>query len=292
MKTNAFGGTGLTVSVLGLGAGQVGASDLGESEAAAVLNTALDLGITLIDTADCYGLSEERIGRHLRGRRDEFVLSSKCGHDVPGTEDWTPENVRASVERSLRRLQTDRIDILHLHSCTRDRLADGSLADTMDDLVSAGKVRFVAYSGENEHLVAAIESGRFASVETSVNIADQWSLHHALPLAQERGMGVIAKRPIANAMWKYADRPDGAYGDVYWDRLQELAYDLGDDPLAVALRFSAFAPGVCAAIMGTAKVDNLRKAVATVEQGPLDDDHLATIERRWAEVGQDFDGQV
>lgn len=292
MKTNSFGDTGVSVSVLGLGAGQVGAGGLGETEAAAVLNTALDLGITLIDTADCYGLSEERIGRHLRARRDEFVLSSKCGHDVPGTQDWTPENVRASVEHSLQRLQTDHIDILHLHSCTQDKLADGSLVDAMDELVSAGKVRFVAYSGENEHLVAAITSGRFASVETSVNIADQWSLHHALPLAQEHGLGVIAKRPIANAVWKYDTRPDGVYGEVYWDRLQQLSLDLGDDPLAFALRFSAFAPGVCAAIMGTAKVDNLRRAVATVEHGPLPEDQLADVERRWSQNGQGFDGQV
>ncbi|MEL4505506.1 aldo/keto reductase [Luteococcus sp. H138] len=292
MQRNPFGNTGLDVTVLGLGAGQVGAHDLDDADAGRVLNAVLDLGITLIDTADCYGLSEERIGRHLRHRRDEYVLSSKCGHNVEGTEDWTPANVRASVERSLQRLQTDRIDVLHLHSCDKSYLADGTLADTMDELVAAGKVRFAAYSGENDSLVAAIESGRFASVETSVNLADQWSLHHALPLATERGLGVIAKRPIANAVWQYDARPDGVYGEVYWDRLQTLAYDLGDDPLDLALRFSAYAPGVCAAIMGTSKINNLAKAVASIEKGPLDQDQLEAIERRWSQAGQGFDGQV
>lgn len=292
MQTKDFGTTGLTVNVLGLGAGQVGAADLAEEDAAALLNRALDLGITLVDTADCYGLSEERIGRHISHRRDEFVLSTKCGHGMDGFTDWTPEEVRASVDRSLTRMNTDHIDVLHLHSCDRDRLEDGSLADTMYELVRAGKVRLAAYSGENEHLVFAIESGRFASVETSVNIADQWSLHNALPTAAATGIGVIAKRPIANAAWKYDTRPDGVYGEVYWDRLQQLAYDLGDDPLDLALRFTAFAPGVCSAIMGTVKVANLERAVASVQRGPLEQSQLDAIEQRWQQVGQDFDGQV
>ncbi len=292
MEIRDFGKTGLRVSALGLGAGQVGAEDLADDEAGRVLNRVLDAGITLIDTADCYGLSEERIGRHIAHRRDEYVLSSKCGHDVPGTQDWTPENVRASVERSLQRLQTDRIDVLHLHSCDKDKLADGSLADAMDELVAAGKVRFAAYSGENDSLAAAIESGRFASVETSVNIADQWSLHHALPAARERGMGVIAKRSIANAVWKYASRPDGVYGEVYWDRLQELDYDLGADPQVFALRFSAFAPGVDCAIMGTSKLANLDAAVAAVEKGPLEQAQLEAVEARWQQVGSGFNGQI
>lgn len=292
MQTTDFGTTGMTVSRLGLGAGQVGAADLPERDAAALLNLALDLGVTLIDTADCYGLSEERIGRHVSHRRDEFVLSTKCGHGIEGLADWTPEEVRASVERSLTLMRTDHVDVLHLHSCDKERLADGSLADAMDELVRAGKVRVAAYSGENEHLMFAIESGRFASIETSVNIADQWSLHHALPEASSRGLGVIAKRPIANAAWQYATRPDGVYGEVYWDRLQELAYDLGADPLDLALRFAAFAPGVSSAIMGTVKVANLERAVSTVARGPLDQAQLDAIEARWQERGQGFDGQV
>lgn len=292
MQMRPFGTTGLTVSALGLGAGQVGAHDLDDAQAGRLLNAALDAGVTLVDTAGCYGLSEERIGRHIGHRRDEFVLSSKCGHGVDGLADWTPECVRAGVERSLQRLRTDHVDVMHLHSCSREQLADGSLADALDALVAEGKVRFVAYSGENDDLATAIGSGRFASIETSVNIADQWSLHHAVPEATSRGLGVIAKRPIANAAWQYDRRPDGVYGEVYWDRLQELAYDLGDDPLGLALRFSAFAPGVSSAIMGTAKPENLARAVAAVEQGPLGDDVLAHVAGRWQAVGGGWGGEV
>lgn len=292
MQTNPFGNTGLTVSVLGLGGSQVGDAALDDHEAGRLLNRVLDLGITLVDTGDCYGESEDRIGRHLARRRDEFVLSTKCGHKVPGTDDWTPENVRASLERSLQRLRTDHVDVLHLHSCEKRHLEDGSLADAMDELVREGKVGFIAYSGENEALRFAVDSGRFASVETSVNVADQWSLHHAIPDAAERGMGVIAKRVIANAAWKHDERPAGDYGEVYWERLQQLSLDLGDDPVDVTLRFAAFAPGVSSAIMGTSKVANLEKAAEVVARGPLPQDVLAHIEQRWQQVGQDFDGRA
>jgi len=292
MLINDFGRTGLRVSVLGLGAGQVGYGGMAEDDAGRLLNAALDLGVTLIDTAHCYGVSEERIGRHLSGRRDEFVLSSKCGHDVPGVPDWTPACVRASVEESLRRLRTDRIDVMHLHSCDADALADGRLADELDALRAEGKIRVVAYSGDNDALAAAVASGRFGSIETSINIADQWSLRHAVPDAAASGLGVIAKRPIANGIWRHAARPDGVYGEVYWDRLQVLAYATDLDLGELALRFSAFAPGVGSAIMGTTSLANLRAAVASVEAGPLPDDVRAAVLARWDAVDPGWDGQV
>ena len=90
MERRVFGSTGLLVPVVGLGAGQIGERDVSDADAAAVLNGALDLGVTLIDTAHSYGASEERIGRHLEGRRDEFVLSTKGGAGVEGHADWSP----------------------------------------------------------------------------------------------------------------------------------------------------------------------------------------------------------
>ena len=292
MQTNHFGSTGLTVSVLGLGAGQVGAESLDDAVAGRVLNTALDLGITLIDTAHCYGISEERIGRHLAHRRDEFVLSSKCGHDIPGQDDWTPGAVRESVEESLRRMRTERVDVMHLHSCSKEHLADGSLADELSRLQAEGKLGIVAYSGDTDDLAFAVDSGRFASIETSINIADQWSRSNVVPTAAASGLGVIAKRPIANAIWKYDERPTGVYGDYYWDRLRELSYAVDLDMLEFALRFTAFTPGVSAAIMGTTNPDNLSRAAAIVAAGPLADDLLAHVAERWAAVGSGWVGQV
>lgn len=292
MQTNSFGSTGLTVSTVGLGAGQVGYGGMSDADAGRLLNDALDLGITLIDTAHCYGDSEERIGRHVAHRREEFVLSSKCGHAIDGHEDWTPAIIRPGVEDSLRRLQTDRIDIMHLHSCAARFLEDGSLADELDRLNAEGKIRVVAYSGDNDDLAAAVASSRFSSIETSINIADQHNLRAIVPDAAAAGLGIIAKRPLANGMWRHAERPDGQYGDYYWDRLQELAYSVDLEMGEFALRFSAFAPGICSAIVGTTNPDNLAKAVAAVSAGPLDDDVLAHVAQRWHAVSDGWDSRT
>ena len=291
MDQRAFGNTGLTVSFLGLGAGQVGEAAVDESSAAALLNGALDAGVTLVDTARGYGLSEERIGRHLAHRRDEFVLSTKGGYDIAGTPDWSPENLRGSLERSLRLLRTDRIDVFHLHSCGEEVLRRGTLADELDAMVQAGSVRVAAYSGENAALGYAASSLRFGSVETSVNLADQWSLYHVLPASG--GLGVIAKRPLANAPWRFADRPVGHYAETYWERLRVLALDpagLAWDEFA--LRFTAYAPGVDVAITGTAQLANLRRNAELVARGPLPEDVLAAVERAWRDHGKGWPGEV
>jgi aryl-alcohol dehydrogenase-like predicted oxidoreductase len=291
MEQRAFGSTGLTVSALGLGAGQVGERDVTDREAGTLLNAALDAGITLVDTARGYGTSEERIGRHLAARRDEFVLSTKGGYDIEGTRDWTPENLRGTVERALRLLRTDRIDVLHLHSCSVEVLARGELQDVLDQLVAAGSVRVAAYSGDNEPLEQAARSGRFGSVETSVNLADQWSLRHVLPEHPE--LGVIAKRPIANAPWRFAERPVGHYAELYWERLRALALDrAGLEWSELALRFSAFAPGVSSAIVGTANPENLRRNAAHLAKGPLPEEVLAAVAAAWQREAVDWPGSV
>lgn len=282
-----FGDTGLTVSAIGLGAGQIGEADVSEAEAAEVLHTALDLGITVIDTAHSYGASEERIGRHLGGRRDEFVLSTKGGAGVEGHADWTPGAVTASIERSLRLTRSDRIDVFHLHSCPAEVLERGDLQDALDAAVMAGKVGVAAYSGDNAPLALAADSGRFGSIETSVSIVDQWNLRHVV--GGRPALGVIAKRPIANAPWRFTERPVGNYAELYWERLQALGYDRGELGWAeLALRFTVFAPGVHAGIVGTAKVANLRRNLEVAGGGPLPAAVLAHLDETWRRVGADW----
>ncbi len=276
--------------MLGLGASQIGNKLLDDAEVGRLLNGVLDAGITLIDTAHCYGQSEERIGRYIADRRDEYVLSSKTGHRVDGVEDWTAQAVREAVELSLTRMKTDHIDVMHLHSCSLDDLQTPGLIDELDKLVAEGKIGFAAYSGENDALKWAAESGRFACLETSLNVADQWSLGNVLPLAAERGLGVIAKRPVANAWWLDQTRPEGKYGETYWDRMQVLAYETDLEPLDLALRFAAFAPGVSCAITGSTNLDNLRRNVEVVGRGPLPEEVVTHVRQRWAEAGKDDSG--
>ena len=125
-----------------------------------------------------------------------------------------------------------------------------------------GYTRYIGYSGDGQAAKFAIECGAFDSLQTSVSIFDQEAIDLTLPLARERQMGVIAKRPIANAVWRYPTRPENAYHQTYWDRAQKLKYDFlqGDPQQAAgdALRFTLSVPGVCTAIVGTKNPDRWR----------------------------------
>ncbi|MEA2287110.1 MAG: hypothetical protein QOJ21_3153 [Solirubrobacteraceae bacterium] len=279
MVTRPFGDTGLTVSALGLGGGQIGEADVDDATAARVLHAALDAGIRLIDTARGYGTSEERIGRHLASRRDDVVLVTKVGYDVEGAEDWTAAAVTGGIERALRMLRTDVIDVVLLHSCPVETLERGDVIEALLAAREAGRIRVAGYGGENESLAWAVGSGHFGAVETSVNIVDQWSASNVLPEAGH--LGVIAKRPLANAPWRFRERPAGYYGETYWERLRALRLEPSDgDWLGTALRFAAYAPNVSAAIAGTASPDHVRAAAQAVERGPLPADEAA----RWRDA--------
>ncbi len=292
-KQRAFGSTGLVVSALGFGAGQIGSPDLPEPEVETLLNELLDLGVTLIDTARGYNLSEARIGRYLSHRRQEFVLSTKIGYDIPGYPDWTGPTITAGIEEALRRLQTDYLDIVHLHSCTLEVLEQGEVIAALQAAVAAGKVRVAAYSGDNEPLDWAAKSGQFGSIETSINLCNQRVIDTSLATAHERGLGVIAKRPVANAPWRFTSRPVGNYAEVYWERWQAMGIDPGPyEWQELALRFVAYLPDVSSCIVGTRNLEHLRHNLELVKRGPLPAETVAEIRRAFKEHDQDWIGQV
>jgi aryl-alcohol dehydrogenase-like predicted oxidoreductase len=293
MDSRAFGSTGLSVSAVGFGAGHIGDPALDEHHVGHLLNAALDAGVTLVDTARGYGLSEERIGRHLSHRRDAFVLSSKCGYGIPGHEDWTPGCITAGVDHALRLMRTDRIDVMHLHSCPLEVLRRPGLVEALQDAVRAGKVRVAAYAGEGEALDWAVASGAFGSIQTSVSLLDQNGLGRAVAEAARRGLGVIAKRPLANAPWRFAERPAAHDVGEYWDRLQQLALPALPRPLdEVALRFSAFSPGVSAAIVGTSRLAHLEAHVRAAAAGPLPADWREPLEAAFRARGAHWPGLI
>ncbi|HWT51165.1 MAG TPA: aldo/keto reductase, partial [Caulobacter sp.] len=141
MILNPLGHTGLRVSALGFGAMHIHDERTTEAEAGALLHQVLDHGINLIDTARGYGLSEARIGRHLAARRQEFVLSTKVGYGVEGVPDWTYDCIVRGVERALKLMQTDWLDIVHLHSCPLPVLQQGDVIRALADCRAAGKLR-------------------------------------------------------------------------------------------------------------------------------------------------------
>ena len=293
MDLRPFGDTGLKASVLGFGGGHLGSSRLDDEGARRLVDTALDLGVTFLDTARGYGDSEERLGRYLRGRRDQVVLSTKVGYDVEGERDWTAAAVTKGVDRALRTLQTDVLDVVFLHSCSLDVLKDGAVVEALLECREAGKVRVPAYSGENEELAWAAQSGAFGALQTSVNLVDQWSARKVLPEAADRGLGIVAKRPVANVAWRHESRPEGVYGELYWERFQSLGLQPGtDDWVGTAIRFAAFTPGVTTAIVGTSKPANLAAAVEAIERGPLSEDERLRWEEAFTPHLEEWPGDV
>jgi aryl-alcohol dehydrogenase-like predicted oxidoreductase len=293
MQTRRFGTSGLEVPVLGLGAGQLGDPSSSDDDVRRLLHGAVDLGVTLIDTARSYGASEDRIGRHLAPVRDRLILSTKLGYGIAGVADWTADAVTAGIDDALATLRTDWIDIVHLHSCDAGALARGDVIDALDRAVAAGKVRVAGYSGDNDALDLALASGRFAGLQCSVSLCDQGAIERVCRPAAAAGLGVIAKRPLANAPWRYAGRPVGREADKYWSRFRAL--ELPDSDLSwpeLAIRFAVFAPGVATAITGTGTIDHLRDSVEAVARGPLPDRLLDAIRAAWSRRGASWPGVI
>ena len=270
MELRPLGKTGLSVSALGLGAGGIGGPETSEADVDRLVGGALDAGVTLIDTARSYGLSEERLGRALAGRRERVVLSTKVGYGVPGVPDWTARCITDGVDAALLRLRTDRLDVVHLHSC---------------------ELAVLERSGEGDALLWAVRSGLFGAVQCSVSVVDQAALDGAVAEAAGRGMGVLGKRALGNAPWRFDARPSEPDVAEAWDRFQALRPEAaGLSWPALFTRFAAFAPGVSAVLVGTASLAHLKDAAGAVEHGPLDSARLASL--RGAFAGRGWGGRV
>ncbi len=298
MEMRQLGKTDMRVSVLGFGGVQIG-SNSSLTDVEQLLGSALDAGLNVIDTAECYDDSEEMIGKAVAERRSDYYLFTKCGHavgeELPNLPDWDPRLLEASIDRSLRRLRTDHLDLIQLHSCSLDVLRKGDVIKVLQKAQGAGKTRYIGYSGDNEDVRYAIRTGFFDTIQTSINIADQQEIDFTLPMARERGMGIIAKRPIAEAAWLHTTLNKSDYAYPYWERLQRLQYDFLIDPnsVGIALRFTLSVPGVDVAIVGTANPARWQQNADQLAQGPLPQELFDAIRARWEErADQHWLGQV
>src|SRR5262245_45102206 len=161
----------MRVSVLGFGGAEIGFEGAAQETVTQLLNDALDAGLNVIDTAECYPGSEELIGRAVADRRRDFYLFTKCGHpDSPMQGDWRPESLLRSIERSLRRLRTDRLDLVQLHSCSEEELRRGDVIAALQQAREKGYACYIGYSGDSTAAHFAVTSGAFDTLQTSVSV--------------------------------------------------------------------------------------------------------------------------
>jgi aryl-alcohol dehydrogenase-like predicted oxidoreductase len=251
-----LGSTGLNVSVLGLGTVKFGRntkikyptfelpSDRAIEE---LLDDALALGINLLDTAPAYGLAEERLGQLLSARRDQFVLSTKCGEefaDGESTYDFSAEHTRLSVERSLRRLKTDRLDCVLAH-CPRhdfEAMSRGAVLETLTTLKQEGKIRSFGAS-INSHEGGAFALERGADVLMVTYAADDTSMEPFIRRAARLGKAIVIKKGLGSG---------------------SLASDATPRSLEENFRPIFAVPGVTSLIIGTINREHLRENVRAV----------------------------
>jgi aryl-alcohol dehydrogenase-like predicted oxidoreductase len=298
MEQRKLGRTDIVASVLGFGGSEIGYQSVSPRTVARLLGSALDAGLNVIDTAECYDDSESLIGKAIGARRRDVALFTKCGHAGGwSSADWRRAPLLASIERSLRRLATDYVDLIQLHSCSLGELKKGEAIEALERARERGWARYIGYSGDGEAARYAVQCGRFDTLQTSVSIADQDAVERTLPLASARSMGVIAKRPLANVAWSYAKKPAEPYYQTYWSRLRKLDYPFlrasPDAAVGTALRFTLRVPGVHTAIVGTTKPERWQANAALLQAGALPAAEFERIRARWGEVaGASWDGQV
>jgi aryl-alcohol dehydrogenase-like predicted oxidoreductase len=297
MKKNRLGKTGLEVSCLGAGLSEIGyrLTPADVAQAANVLNAALDGGINFLDTAACYDISEELIGRTIAHRRDEYILATKAGHVAGGYEgeDWTAQTVTDSIDRSLVRMKTDYLDIVQLHSCGVDVLERGEVIEALQAARQAGKTRFIGCSGDNEAAAWAVRSGLFDTLQTSFNLVEQRARTRLFPEAKARDMGIIIKRPIANGAWGAESSPSG-YADQYFERAQIMAAE-GDIPEApdnrilLALGFVMSHEEIDTAIVGTHNPAHMLMNIEWVANAlPISSAAVLELQRRFEALDEEW----
>lgn len=322
MRHRRLGSTGLKVSEVCLGTMTFGVQ-CDEAASFAILDQAAEAGVDFLDTADCYpiplsletgGRTEEILGRWLKGKRQRFVVATKCFFPMgPGPNDRgsSRRHVLASAEASLRRLQTDCIDLYQVHAFDPETPLEETLR-AMDDLVRAGKVRYAGCSNflAWELAKAAMTADRLG-VEGFVCTQPRYNLLHRdietdlLPLCRDRGVGLIVFNPLAGGLLTGKHRGDAepdpgtrfgarfastaeAYRRRYW---REESFTAVEDlraffaprgkPLAtVAVAWVLQQPGITAAIVGASRPEQLDATLAAPELS-LDDEERTFLDEVW-----------
>lgn len=296
LPTRELGRTGIQATMLGYGAmelrGTPRGRDVTEAQAETILNAVLDAGINYIDTSIDYGLSEERIGRYLSGRRSEYFLASKCGCLVGASPAprgqrnphvFTRENIIAGVEQSLSRMQTDYLDLVQFHaSPSRQTLEAHGALEALQELKEAGKVRFIGMSSTLPHLEEHVAMGVFDVFQIPYSAVER-EHESMISAASQAGAGIVIRGGAAKGA-----PSGGRQAGTQWERWQQVELDDllgGMTSMAFTLRFTFSHPDMNTNIVGTINPAHLQDNIDALLQGPLPPDVYTEAKRRLDAVG-------
>src|SRR5215212_9752053 len=317
MEQRSLGRTGADVSVIGLGTWQLGGDwgDVDDDAAAEVLDAALDAGVTLLDTADVYGdgRAEERIRKALAPRGDRPFVATKAGRRADPFEaaQYTPENLRAWIDRSRRNLGVDTLDLVQLHCPPTAVYSDQRVYDALDQLVEEQAIAAYGVSVETvEEGLTALQHPGVQSIQVILNVFRRKPLEELLPAAARAGVGILARVPLASGLLsgKYSTDTTFAADDhrnfnrngepfdvgetfsgvpfeIGVAAAREVAEIAGPDvtTAAFALRWVIDQPGVTSVIPGARNVQQALGNVAAANIPSLTDGQLADLERVYDE---------
>jgi len=304
MEYNILGKTGMNISRLGIGLAEIGFEETTQKNVNELLNTAIDLGINFFDTSACYNNSEDLVGNAINSRRDEFFLATKCGHPtnrINGTE-WTKDIISKTIDDSLKRLKTDYLDLIQLHSCEKKILEEGEVITALTDAKKQGKTRFIGYSGDNDAAIWAVEHNTlFDTLQTSFNVVDQKARHTLFKQANQAGLGIIIKRPIANGAWIKAklndpkSGPSTEYGREYFERAKIMVRegnfeDESINPIKTSISFTLSYKEINTAIVGTKSIHHLKNNINMLNEGyKIDSNIKEKIEKQFDICNQNWE---
>ncbi|KWX81176.1 oxidoreductase [Paenibacillus riograndensis] len=289
MKTNRLGNSDLYVSAMGLGCMSLGTD---ATKAAAIMHEALELGINFLDTADLYdeGRNEEIIGQALRGRRGDVILATKVGNRrIPGQAGWSwdPSKayIKSAVKGSLRRLQTDYIDLYQLHGGTLEDPI-GETIEAFEELKQEGLIRYYGISSIRPNVIREyVSRSHIVSVMSQYSILDRRPEEAVLPLLEQHGIGLIARGPLAGGILtehggSKAHREYLGYSSEELPLLHEHLLERTGPSRTLteaALHYPLANPAVAAVIPGASSLEQLRLNAAAAASAPLTPAELAAF---------------
>ena len=304
MKYRRLGKTGLKVSVIGVGTWQFGGEwgkNFSQPEVAAILGSAREQGINLIDTAECYGdhLSESLIGEAIKGQRDQWMIATKFGHQFHGkfkrSEHWSAEEVRQQLEASLRALQTDYIDVYQAHG--DHILHDDRLWGMLNQQVTAGKVRHLGISigsGWSAEDTAQAAMLNVQVIQVVYNRLDRKPEETVLAACIEQDLGVLARTPLASGLLSGKYTPGTTFTDDtdvrsrrnpqdVQQKLDEVA-TIKDKEVPEGVEMAQWAlawclqhPGVTAVIPGMKTVQQVQTNAGAADLDMVRSDHRLAV---------------